>query len=168
MCSLAFAADQSLLVLFNAYENAHLSINTFYGIRFAAPPTGSLRWKAPVPIESKNNYTGALLNASSPGPQCWQGTLETELEYAALFSSIDGMAYALGLGSAEGVARINSEDCLLLDVIVPSQPKSSLLPVIIQIHGGGPLSTTFHSGHAWLYLYYAYRLCCREHTSDRR
>lgn len=29
------------------------------------------------------------------------------------------------------------EDCLLLDVLVPQQPASSRLPVIVQIHGGG-------------------------------
>ena len=32
-----------------------------------------------------------------------------------------------------------SEDCLLLDVIAPAEPVSSLLPVMVAIHGGGTL-----------------------------
>ena len=36
-----------------------------------------------------------------------------------------------------------SEDCLLLDVIVPAEPVSSHLPVMVAIHGGGTL--TLHS-----------------------
>jgi carboxylesterase type B len=30
-----------------------------------------------------------------------------------------------------------SEDCLILDVLTPSHPVSSRLPVMVQIHGGG-------------------------------
>ena len=30
-----------------------------------------------------------------------------------------------------------SEDCLVLDVLTPIQPKSDRLPVMVQIHGGG-------------------------------
>jgi carboxylesterase type B len=33
-----------------------------------------------------------------------------------------------------------SEDCLILDVLVPSKPVSSNLPVLLQIHGGGYVS----------------------------
>lgn len=29
------------------------------------------------------------------------------------------------------------EDCLLLDILTPSNPSSSYLPVLLQIHGGG-------------------------------
>lgn len=32
---------------------------------------------------------------------------------------------------------IGTEDCLLLDVVVPTNPTSSKLPVMVQIHGGG-------------------------------
>lgn len=39
-----------------------------------------------------------------------------------------------------------SEDCLILDVLVPTRPVSKQLPVVVQIHGGG-----FSSGNAESY-----------------
>lgn len=48
-----------------------------------------------------------------------------------------------------GGGPASSEDCLLLDVMVPSQPASSNLPVMVQIHGGGKI---FHPALA-LYYY---------------
>lgn len=135
------------------YGSDKISINTFYGIRYAAPPTGSLRWKAPVTIDSDNGYNPQqVLDASSPGPQCMQGSRTTEIELAQALSSVPGVAFALGVDSAQGIARANSEDCLLLDVIVPAKPKSYSLPVVIQIHGGGPLLVLLSLFPVILYL----------------
>lgn len=94
-------------------------INSFFGIKFAAPPTGKLRWQPPVNIESSNNYSlyDAPLNASATGPSCVQGNPAWQ-------------------GTPPGGAG-QSEDCLLLDVKVPANPTSKFLPVAIQIHGGG-------------------------------
>ncbi|KAF7197156.1 Lipase 1 [Pseudocercospora fuligena] len=46
-----------------------------------------------------------------------------------------------------------SEDCLLLDVLVPAKPASSNLPVMVQIHGGGytTLSAASNPGNALVY-----------------
>lgn len=57
------------------------------------------------------------LNASSNGPFCVQGN-------PAWQGKPPG-----GVGQ--------SEDCLILDVKVPTKPASKFLPVVVQIHGGG-------------------------------
>jgi carboxylesterase type B len=95
-----------------------ISINTWYGIRYAQPPVGNLRWQAPQDIEANNNYSEiGVINAMVPGPPCVQGVP------AWLHSEVP----------------TGSEDCLLLDVKVPSNAISSNLPVMVQIHGGGML-----------------------------
>jgi Carboxylesterase family len=92
---------------------------TYYGIRYAAPPTGNNRWRPPVPIEEQNTYSKATtIDAMVPGPSCWQG-------YPQWF---------IPLTVAEPGGE---EDCLLLDVIVPETPNSDKLPVMFEIHGGG-------------------------------
>jgi carboxylesterase type B len=71
-----------------------------------------------VPIEQSANYTGQLIDASQEGPACYQGILAN-------------------LGTTTPSTIPQSEDCLLLDVLVPMNPVSPLLPVMVQIHGGG-------------------------------
>lgn len=56
------------------------------------------------------------MNATASGNECIQG-LPTWL--------------------GTGVLPTGSEDCLLLDVMVPSLPVSAGLAVMVQIHGGG-------------------------------
>lgn len=101
-------------------EQRHNSINSWYGIRYAAAPVGNLRWAAPVSILSSNNYSSSeVINATTLGPACynqyptWNGPFNTSVDAG------------------------QSEDCLLLDVKVPANPVSNKLPVVIQIHGGG-------------------------------
>jgi para-nitrobenzyl esterase len=68
----------------------------FLGIPYAAPPTGELRWKAPVPHAA---WTAAL-NASQFGPTCAQPNA--------------------------GLAYNNSEDCLYLNIYTPNPPRRHL------------------------------------------
>ncbi|EXJ55528.1 hypothetical protein A1O7_08456 [Cladophialophora yegresii CBS 114405] len=105
-------------VKYSGYQNATAGINYYRGIRYAAAPTGELRWAKPVPIEFANNYSGRTINASSLGPACYQSS-------------------ARGAYSAPSAPQGQSEDCLLLDVLVPAQPVSTALPVLFTIHGGG-------------------------------
>lgn len=105
-------------VKYNGYQNATAGINYYRGIRFAAAPMGSLRWQKPVPIEMMNDYAGQTINATTLGPACYQ-------------------AAAKSTYSAPSAPQGQSEDCLLLDVLVPSNPVSTSLPVMFVIHGGG-------------------------------
>jgi para-nitrobenzyl esterase len=82
-------------------------VTSYLGIPYAAPPVGKLRWAPPAP--------------AAP----WDGTLQ-----ATAAGSI-----CPGPG-ADGTAA-GSEDCLTLNVQVPAGARSSRLPVMVEIHGGG-------------------------------
>lgn len=81
----------------------------FLGIPYAQPPVGALRWAAPVPMPAWS----AVRSAMTYGNRCTQ------------------------LASGNG-PRIDTEDCLYLNVYVPtSVPATGKLPVFFMIHGGG-------------------------------
>ncbi|KAJ6470266.1 para-nitrobenzyl esterase [Mycena vitilis] len=87
---------------------------TFKGIRFGQSPTGSQRWKPPVPFTSK-----APQNATSLGPSCVQ---------QFPFASIDESLF-------NTPPPPENEDCLFLNVWAPSSRKKTL-PVVVWIYGG--------------------------------
>ncbi len=80
---------------------------TYLGIPFAAPPTGDLRWKPPQPAAAW----------TTPRP-------------SAAASSCPQTSSQLGQASTD-------EDCLYLDVWVPSAPAAAARPVMVFVHGGG-------------------------------
>ena len=83
-------------------------VREFLGLRYAAPPTGALRWKPPVVAAA---YTTSMYDASHVGSSCVQGT---------------------------ATAPTGSEDCLFINVYVPGTTASTTaLPVLFWIHGGG-------------------------------
>ncbi|KAM5349663.1 hypothetical protein ACJ41O_006168 [Fusarium nematophilum] len=108
-------------------QNKTSGINNFRGIKYAQAPVGNLRWRAPVPIRHRKG-SKKTINATLPGPACWQSQP--------------------GWRADTNFTIPQDEDCLLLDVQVPSNPVSDKLPVLVLIHGGGYLagSTYFTSG----------------------
>lgn len=89
----------------------HESVISWKGIPFAAPPVGSLRWRAPQP----------------PAP--WQGVRATT-HYAHDCMQLLFPSDAAPLGTSP------DEDCLYVNVWRP-QTAASNLPVIFWIYGGG-------------------------------
>lgn len=102
-------------------------VNIFRGLPYAAPPVGSMRWKAPV---SAAVWQG-VRDATKFGPACFQPKPRTASIYA------------------DPPAEMN-EDCLSLSIWAPKGAKNAA--VMVWIHGGsltsGASSETMYDGSA--------------------
>ncbi|KAI1866288.1 uncharacterized protein JN550_007676 [Neoarthrinium moseri] len=96
--------------VYKGVANSSTGLNTFKGVRFAAPPTGPLRWQPPrKPVLNRTS----VQSAASYSPICPQS-----------FNAVPGNDFVLG-----------DEDCLFLNIYAP--PDAADLPVLVWIHGGG-------------------------------
>ncbi|UJR32516.1 hypothetical protein I4U23_019978 [Adineta vaga] len=119
-CFLNFSSANRTIVVSTAYGDV-LGVETdtariFYGIPFAQPPVGNLRWNRPVPVSS---WAPNVLNATTRAPACPQ-------------PPCGGIPSLL-------CPTTFSEDCLYLNIFTPLQRNSSStttsLPVMIFIPG---------------------------------
>ncbi|KAF7293276.1 COesterase domain-containing protein [Mycena chlorophos] len=81
------------------FINPEYNVSTFLGIRYAAPPTGNLRWQfptAPVPVQG-------IQPATSQPPMCYQGSQGTNATGTTVLTRRDTVA--------------ESEDCLFLKCV---------------------------------------------------
>ncbi len=92
--------------------NTHSGIQTYFGVPFAKPPVGNLRWKAPQPVDK------------------WQGVKQTKKFGARPMQTIV-------FGDMNSRSDGLSEDCLYLNVWTPAQRNTKDLPVLVYFYGGG-------------------------------
>jgi para-nitrobenzyl esterase len=91
-------------------------VRTFKGIPYAAPPVGSLRWKAAQPVIPWNG----VRDATEYGARCIQTNVYEDMVF-----------HDPG----------PSEDCLYLNLWMPEVHSKTPLPVMVWIYGGG-----YHAG----------------------
>ncbi|KIM79128.1 hypothetical protein PILCRDRAFT_74653 [Piloderma croceum F 1598] len=103
------------------------NISIFSGIRYAGPPTGSLRFQAP---QAPAKVDG-VQQATSPPPQCYQAGEGTAQTNPFIRNPLLKKRYS----------TLTSEDCF---VSVPDIGMVDGLPVVVWIHGGG---YGYHSHH---------------------
>ncbi len=87
-------------------------IQKYFGIPFAKPPIGNLRWKAPQALD---NWTGVKITKEF-GPRPMQ-----KVVFGDMNSRSNGV----------------SEDCLYLNVWTPASRNTKNLPVLVYFYGGG-------------------------------
>lgn len=92
--------------------NTHTGVQTYFGIPFAKPPVGNLRWKAPQPV---TNWLG-VKQTKKFGPRPMQ-----TMVFGDMASRSDGV----------------SEDCLYLNVWTSAKRTDKNLPVLVYFYGGG-------------------------------
>ncbi|KZV77342.1 alpha/beta-hydrolase [Peniophora sp. CONT] len=134
-------------------------VTSFLGVRYATPPVGDLRFRAP----RAPSHVKGVQNATQQPDQCWQDSGEGQTAYSPYFKR-----------DADPVPS-SSEDCLFLNVHIPSSLDLSKqkvadegLPVLVWIHGGGydSGSNAFYpvelfvrdSGHKMISINIQYRL----------
>lgn len=97
--------------------DSHGAYVTYEGLPYAAPPTGPLRWQAPVPAAA---WQG-IRDATRPAQRC--------VQMPTPGTGVDG--------PSDGRAVVGSEDCLYLNVTVPAaNPVGKKRPVLVWMHGG--------------------------------
>ncbi|KDR78758.1 hypothetical protein GALMADRAFT_137768 [Galerina marginata CBS 339.88] len=113
-------------------EINNASRTQFLGIRYASPPTGSARFRAPGFPAS----TPGVQLANTEPPMCLQGALS-----ASPTSPFRVGEPSLGKPVTQATDNVtdpdSSEDCLFLNVYVPENIGQKKLPVVFWIHGGG-------------------------------
>jgi para-nitrobenzyl esterase len=88
------------------------SLQTYFGVPFAKPPVGDLRWKAPQALDNWSN----VKETKAFGPRPVQGIVFGDMN-----------------SRSQGI----SEDCLYLNVWSPAKRNVSGLPVLVYFYGGG-------------------------------
>lgn len=98
--------------IIEGYQDMNLGLKLFFGVPYAKPPVGPLRWKAPQPLE---DWKG-VKQTKKFGPRAVQTNIFGDMMFRS-----DGI----------------SEDCLYLNVWSPSTYSKKDLPVLVYFYGGG-------------------------------
>lgn len=115
MAAVAGSSPPTVHVRAGAVSGVHdpdTGLDEFKGIPYAAPPTGSQRWKPPQAVAA---WQG-VRKADRFGPRCMQRAIYSDMVFRS-----NGM----------------SEDCLYLNVWTPALQPDKKLPVLVYFYGGG-------------------------------
>ena len=113
LLSMSMMAQTQVKTAEGILEGKDLSgITIFKGVPFAAPPVGNLRWKATQPVQK---WEG-VRKATEYGPNPMQEALFGDMNFGT---------------------KVNSEDCLYLNIWTPAKTMKEHLPVLIYFNGGG-------------------------------
>ncbi|KAF2193157.1 cholinesterase [Zopfia rhizophila CBS 207.26] len=102
-------------------------VSEYLGIPFAQPPTGALRFKAPVPVAASN----ATIDTTAFGPDCPCNRIPTSQAYIA------GPAGEKILRALAQDGTTLDEDCLTLNIWTKPQSGEAKKAVLFWIYGGG-------------------------------
>ncbi len=109
--------------LLQGVEDPETGLRYFWGIPYAQPPVGSLRWREPQPAKP---WTGVRA-ARHFGPRAMQANVFGDMRFRS---------------------DTVSEDCLYLNVWTPAGTPGDLLPVLVYFYGGGFVAG---DGSEWRY-----------------
>ncbi len=98
--------------IIEGFHDPETNLHQYFGIPFAQPPVGELRWKAPQPERD------------------WTGVKETKVFGPA-------PVQANVFGDMKFRSQEQSEDCLYLNVWAPANSEAEKLPVLVYFYGGG-------------------------------
>ncbi|PTB63148.1 alpha/beta-hydrolase [Trichoderma citrinoviride] len=126
----------------------------FTNIPYAEPPLGSLRWRAPVPPRGVKT----TIQDGSVGKTCPQISPNWTIIAQQFVAAWATNQLPLNFTEAEAIANTTpqpvdprtTEDCLVLDVVVPkkvfdNKKHGKKAPVVVWIYGGGWVSGTKES-----------------------
>ncbi|KAJ6782487.1 hypothetical protein PWT90_05290 [Aphanocladium album] len=133
--------------------NETSQIYTFSNIRYAQPPTGNLRFRAPVsPLVDRSTVRNGSEQRTCPqGIPAWQSKAIVPIaQFSASGKPFNLSAWEQAIEDAPPIpidtTKGTTEDCLFLDVHVPKKiferaqrnPKGFHgVPVLVWVHGGG-------------------------------
>ncbi|OQV23725.1 Neuroligin-1 [Hypsibius exemplaris] len=106
-------------------------VDSYLGIPYAASPTGNLRFMPPT---TPSHFEGGVRNATSFGPVCPQISPNVTALEAEKNTPKSRLDY---LKRLDVYLRNQSEDCLYLNIYVPSSSRDEkeALPVLVYVHG---------------------------------
>ncbi|KAJ5606617.1 hypothetical protein N7510_009398 [Penicillium lagena] len=132
--------------------NSSLGLYNFSNIRYAAPPLGDLRFRAPaLPTTNRSQVQNGSVGIVCPSAEpIWEEDIAEPFLLSILYNTTFNQSTNISSYpyTPPKLDPRTTEDCLFLDVVVPKHifdraqnksyvPNSKLAPVLVWIYGGG-------------------------------